>query len=164
MSRPWTHTTKSARGTFGFGRALGSLLRTGDFLALSGPLGAGKTHLIKGVAAGLGVPDDEPVVSPTFVLMREYIGRLKLYHLDAYRLSGSEDLFALGLAEVASESAAVVALEWADRTPEAIPDSACRIDIEHAGPTRRRLRVQWTAFDRLSELEAHLRAAAHKRS
>lgn len=129
--------------TFACGRALGELLRGGEFLALSGELGAGKTQFVKGVAAGLGVPAEEPVVSPTFVLVREYSGRVKLYHLDAYRLSDAAELFALGLEELAGAPEAVVALEWADRTPEAVPAGACRLHFEHAGESARRIRVAW---------------------
>ncbi len=140
--------------TVAIGRCLGEILRGGDFLALCGPLGAGKTQFIKGVAAGLGVPPDEPVVSPTFVLIREYAGRLKLYHIDAYRLSGAGELWALGLEEMAAEPDAVVAVEWADRTPEAIPGDACRIDLEHVGPAERQLRICWDGPDRLARLEA----------
>jgi len=101
-----TWTSRSTAETFAFGQALGGLLQSGDFVALTGQLGAGKTHLVKGLAVGLGVPADEPVVSPTFVLVREYIGRLKLYHIDAYRLGGAAELFALGLEEMGPSRAA----------------------------------------------------------
>ena len=139
--------------TFALGQALGELLEAGDFVALAGALGSGKTQFIKGLAAGLGVSPDEPVVSPTFVLIREYVGRLKLYHIDAYRLAAADELLALGLAEMMAEPAAVVAVEWADRVTPAVPNSACSIDLEHAGPTDRRLRMTWpAAVERLARL------------
>jgi len=138
--------------TIALGRALGRLLRAGDFLALSGPLGAGKTQLIKGVAAGLEVPDEEPVVSPTFVLIREYVGRLKLYHVDAYRLRSTDELLALGLEEMMSEPRAAVAVEWADRVADAVPGHACRIELAHQDPESRRVCVHWSDADRLKEL------------
>lgn len=132
--------------TLALGRRLGRLLRVGDFLALTGPLGAGKTQLIKGVAAGLGVPLEQPVVSPTFVLVREYVGRLKLYHIDAYRLTGAAELLALGVDELLAEPDSVVAVEWADRVADAVPAGAAWIDLEHAGRTQRRVRIRWAAL------------------
>ncbi len=156
MTAVLRYTSSSPEETLAVGQAIGAILREGDFLALSGSLGAGKTQLIKGIAAGLGVPPEEPVVSPTFVLIREYAGRLKLYHVDAYRLSGAAELLALGLEEMLAEPGAVVAIEWADRAPEALPAHACRIDLEHAGPSSRRLCVRWDATSRLAEVRAHL--------
>ena len=123
----------------------------GETFVSVGFSGAGKTQLIKGIGCGLGVPPEEPVVSPTFVLVREYVGRLKLYHLDAYRLSGAAELLALGLEEMVADAGAVVALEWADRVAEAIPADACRIELEHVGENVRRIHVAWSA-DRLREL------------
>lgn len=149
--------TKSPRETFALGRALGQVLRGGDFIALSGPLGAGKTHLVKGIAAGLGVPDDEPVVSPTFVLVREYRGRLKLYHIDAYRLHCSADLLSLGLDEIVADPDAVTALEWADRVPEAVPAGACWVEMEHLDRRQRRVRVRWGEAPRLAAFEQGVR-------
>lgn len=152
------HTSLSPEQTLGLGRALGAILVSGDFLALTGPLGSGKTQFVKGVAAGLEVPTDECVVSPTFVLVREYAGRLKLYHVDAYRLRGTAELLALGLDEMAAEPAAVVAIEWADRAPGAIPENACCIDLEHVDRSTRRLRIRWEAAERRNTLEAALRS------
>ncbi len=158
MSAAWERITNNPQQTLALGRALGQVLRGGDFLALAGPLGAGKTQLVKGIAAGLGVPADEPVVSPTFVLVREYQGRLKLYHIDAYRLRGADDLLALGLDEIAAEPDAAVALEWADRAAEAVPAGACWIDLEHRGPRQRHMCVRWDA-QRLAELADRARDA-----
>jgi tRNA threonylcarbamoyladenosine biosynthesis protein TsaE len=151
MSEVWERVSESPQETLALGRALGQVLRGGDFLALAGPLGAGKTHLVKGIAAGLGVPDDEPVVSPTFVLVREYQGRLKLYHIDAYRLHSAAELLALGIDEITAEPAAAVALEWADRVTGAVPAGACWIDLEHLGLRRRRLCMRWDAPQRWAE-------------
>jgi tRNA threonylcarbamoyladenosine biosynthesis protein TsaE len=152
----WTWTSRGTAATFAFGQALGALLRAGDFVALTGQLGAGKTHLVKGLAVGLGVAPDEPVVSPTFVLVREYFGRLKLYHIDAYRLGGTAELLALGLEEMSTEAGSVVAIEWADRTPEAVPAHACRVTMEHAGEEERQVRVDWADTARLAELQRSL--------
>lgn len=154
MSGVWERRSRSPGETAEIGRAIGGLLRSGDFLALQGPLGAGKTHLLKGVAAGLGVSADEPVVSPTFVLIREYVGRLKLYHIDAYRLSGTAEILSLGLDELIAEPGAVVAVEWADRVAEAVPAHACWIELAHAGRVVRDIRVRWAEPARVAELEA----------
>ena len=82
-------------GTHEIGRQIGAIAVAGTVLALIGPLGAGKTQLTKGVAAGLGVT--EVVNSPTFILMNEHVGRLRLYHVDAYRLGGAEEAWAAGI-------------------------------------------------------------------
>lgn len=152
MNAAYQRVSASPDETFALGRALGGLLLSGDVLALAGPLGAGKTVLIKGVAAGLGVPEDQPVVSPTFVLIREYRGRLTLYHVDAYRLHGTADLLSLGLDEIMAEPQAVVAIEWADRASGAIPAHACWIHLDHAGPSSRSIRLDWEAPGRIGEL------------
>lgn len=126
--------------TLSAGEALGRLLRAGDVLALCGPLGSGKTQLVKGVARGVEIPCGEPVVSPTFVLVREYVGRLRLCHCDAFRVGSVEELLALGLEELRADGA-VVAIEWADRFPEALGPDAMRFELEHDGEHRRRIRA-----------------------
>ncbi len=143
--------------TFAVGKALGTALQGGDFLALCGPLGAGKTHLVKGLAVGLGVPADEPVVSPTFVLCREYDGNLKLYHIDAYRLGSADELVALGLDEMLNEPNAVLAVEWADRVTPAVPPAACWLELAHDGAETRHLTVRWSDTDRRDAVAAALR-------
>ena len=152
MSTSQTWTLEGPEQTQAFGRALGELMRAGDFLALIGPLGAGKTQFVKGLAAGLGVPAEEPVVSPTFVLVREYVGRLTLYHIDAYRLSGSSELLSLGLEEMAGDPEGVVAVEWADRVPDVIPEGACRVSLEHVAEDVRSASIDWADRERLATL------------
>lgn len=101
------------------GDAVAGLLDAGDILLLSGDLGAGKTHLTKGVARGLGIR--EPVTSPTFnILLLHAGGRLPLYHIDLYRLQDAEQLEGVGYFE-ALESGGVAVVEWGDRFPEAQP-------------------------------------------
>ena len=150
MSEVWEWRSRSPAETSALGRALGGVLRGGDFLALTGPLGAGKTHLLKAVAAGLCVPEHEPVVSPTFVLVREYAGRVTLYHIDAYRLNGAAELSSLGLDEMLAEPGAVIAVEWADRVAEAVPPYACWIEMAHAGRVVREVRVRWGDSERVA--------------
>lgn len=129
----------SPEQTLSAGESLGRLLRAGDLLALCGPLGSGKTQLVKGIARGLDIPRDEPVVSPTFVLVREYVGRLRLCHCDAFRVGSVDELLALGLDELRADGAVVV-IEWADRFPEALGPEAMRFELEHDGEHRRRIR------------------------
>ena len=123
------------------GRILGATLGGGEVIELCGPLGAGKTQLAKGLALGLGVPADVPVTSPTFVLVREYAGRIPFFHCDAYRLRSVDELLALGLEEVLDAADAVVAIEWADRSTGALMTDAVRVDLEHENASSRRLRI-----------------------
>jgi tRNA threonylcarbamoyladenosine biosynthesis protein TsaE len=118
--------------TRAIGRAVGRALPPGAVVALCGPLGAGKTQFVKGMAEGLAVDACEPVVSPTFVLVREYAGRQPLVHADLYRLASREELEALGLEERA-EAGSIVVVEWADRFREYWPTSAVWIELAYGG-------------------------------
>src|SRR5438270_927073 len=106
--------------TGAFGRRLAALLFPGAVVALVGPLGAGKTHLVRAIAEGLGVADGRVVSSPTFVLIQEYDTRLPVYHFDAYRLAGAADFLDLGAHEY-FEGRGVCLIEWADRVEAALP-------------------------------------------
>ena len=122
------------------GRSLGEAAMPGSVLALRGELGAGKTQLAKGVAEGLGVTST--VNSPTFVLMNEHDGRLRLYHIDAYRLGHAEEALAAGLLDD-REIEGVSVIEWADRLDGWLPLDRLDITLSRgAGPTERRLRWQ----------------------
>src|ERR1700678_3707199 len=99
MDMPLIIEVSNLPGTEEFGRRLGRLLFPGALVALSGPLGAGKTHLVRAIAEGLGVEDSRAVNSPTFVLIQEYDARLPIYHFDAYRLPSSAAFLDLGAAE-----------------------------------------------------------------
>jgi tRNA threonylcarbamoyladenosine biosynthesis protein TsaE len=129
--------SRSPEQTVKFGRLLGDLLTPGDLVACCGPLGAGKTQLIKGIAESLGVSREEPVASPTFVLVREYAGRMRLYHIDAYRLRDAEELRMLGFEEMLDDPGGVVALEWADHVAGALPADRWHIELSHAGKQTR---------------------------
>src|SRR5215468_4399248 len=114
--------------TEALGRRLGSLLFPGAVVALVGPLGAGKTHLTRAVAEGLGIADSRAVSSPTFVLIQEYQARLPVYHFDAYRLRGEGEFFDLGAHEY-FESEGVCLVEWADRVEAGLPPEQLRVTI-----------------------------------
>ncbi len=126
-------STQSAEETQQFAARLARLLRAGDFVALIGPLGAGKTCFVQGLGKGLHV--EGQVRSPTFVLMRIHKGPVPLCHADAYRLASAEELIDLGLDDWLDES--VVALEWADRVSEALPAERIEIEISDEGEGRR---------------------------
>ena len=117
-----------AAATRALGGRLAAVAHAGDLVCLLGELGAGKTQLAKGFAAGLGVTD--VVASPTFVLMAEYEGRLPLFHLDLYRLDDAADVLAGGLLDD-RQASGVVLVEWAERLGPALP--AARIDIVIGG-------------------------------
>ena len=127
----------SVDATKRLGRRLGSRAEPDTVVALIGPLGAGKTQLAKGVATGLGVTDERLVTSPTFVIVREHAARLRLYHVDAYRVS-SPELAAIGFDEICT-AGGVVLVEWADRVDDLLDDDHLTITIEPTGPDQRRL-------------------------
>ncbi len=128
-----TVDTETVEQTRDVARRLAGELSAGDFVALVGPLGAGKTAFVQGLAEVLGV--DGAVTSPTFVLMRLHRGDTPLCHADAYRLSGAGELFDLGLEDWRDE--AVVALEWADTVREALPRDRIDVLIEYTESGRR---------------------------
>ena len=117
-------TTTSPDATRRLGAQLAVYARRGDVICLWGELGAGKTQLAKGFGAGLGV--DATIVSPTFVLMAEYPGRLPLFHIDLYRLADSGDATAGGLLDE-RQRGGVTLIEWPDRLGDALP--ADRLDV-----------------------------------
>jgi tRNA threonylcarbamoyladenosine biosynthesis protein TsaE len=124
--------------TFALGRALGLAAFPGAVFALSGDLGAGKTVLARGIAAGLGVTSG--VASPTFVLMATHTaGRLPLWHADLYRVTDEDDLVSVGLTEVLHGDGVVV-IEWADRFPSALPED--RLDIALTGDDERTITLE----------------------
>ena len=123
--------------TEAFGHRLGALLFPGAVVALVGPLGAGKTHLARAVAEGLGVKNPAAVNSPTFVLIQEYPARLPIYHFDAYRLSGPREFAELGVDEY-FRGDGVCLIEWADKVETTLPADHLRIDIAIVDEDRRR--------------------------
>ena len=132
--------TRSAAETRELGRRLAALLGAGDVVALTGQLGAGKTCLVQGIAEGLGVGEDEEVRSPTFTLVHEYRGRLRLFHLDLFRLADPEGIRDLGW-EAAVGGAGVAVIEWAERAGAWIPADRLDIAMEWQGETEREVRV-----------------------
>jgi tRNA threonylcarbamoyladenosine biosynthesis protein TsaE len=137
-----TITSRSPRETMELGRRIGSRLRGGEVFAICGPLGSGKTHLIKGIAAGAGAADRANVTSPTFVIINQYAGRLDIYHIDAYRLNSIAEFEALGFDDLCYPQS-VVLIEWADKIEPALQHTdAVRIDLAHAGAHTRTIHLR----------------------
>jgi len=150
MTRTVAFHSNSVEATETFGRGLAKRLPGGTVVALEGDLGAGKTVLARGIARGLGVT--APVTSPTFTLVQEYPlpDNRWFFHLDLYRIRGSDDALAFGIEDYLFAPDAVAVVEWAERIQELLvpppgspgrPDLLLRICIEHAGDDRRTLHL-----------------------
>jgi tRNA threonylcarbamoyladenosine biosynthesis protein TsaE len=116
----------SAEETRAVGRTVAGFLAAGDVISLTGDLGAGKTTFIQGAAAGLLVTD--PVLSPTFTLVRHYEGTLPVYHLDVYRLNRVQDVLDLGFDEILDRGG-VVFIEWGDAIDSLFPEAFLEVDL-----------------------------------
>ncbi len=136
--REWL--SRSAAATKRIGKVISGLLKKGDVVALFGELGAGKTTLVKGMAKGLGVKHESQVASPTYTLIHEYQGRCRLFHMDWYRLDSLNGADR-ELAEEHFGAQGITLIEWADRGQSILPEQHLRIDIEHKGPRKRRIRL-----------------------
>lgn len=128
--------TNSVDETISLGESLGQSFVGGLQIGLIGPLGAGKTHLVKGMALGNARDDAPSVTSPTFTLLHEYAGRLRLYHADLYRLADPGELTALGYEEWCTDDSVVV-IEWADRFRSTLGDDVLWVELRPTGETRR---------------------------
>ncbi len=130
--------------TIDIGRRIGRGLAAGDLVLLLAPFGAGKTHLAKGIAAGLGADPDE-VNSPSFVLINEYVsgqerGRIPIYHADLYRIETAHDLATSGLEECFNGDG-ICLIEWAERAAGVLPSERLAVYIRETGERSRRLRL-----------------------
>ncbi|MDP2271306.1 MAG: tRNA (adenosine(37)-N6)-threonylcarbamoyltransferase complex ATPase subunit type 1 TsaE [Archangium sp.] len=145
----------NADATFALGRSLGLVLQSGDFVGLTGQLGAGKTLFSRGVAEGAGVPLDD-VSSPTYSIIQSYRGRLALHHVDLYRLTSEEELFSTGFHDLLEGEGAFL-VEWIDQVRGAAPEDILRLTLEvtsletrtfkvtTSGPKSEALLQRWTA-------------------
>ena len=125
----------------GAGKMLGSTTKPGDVFALVGDLGTGKTHFTKGLVHGAGC--ESSVTSPTFPLLHEYLqGKFPIYHFDFYRVERAEEILHLGWDDLVEESGSILAVEWASRFPELLPEEALRVNLQILpGEARRVTRV-----------------------
>jgi tRNA threonylcarbamoyladenosine biosynthesis protein TsaE len=134
-------TTHSAEETIAFGRTLTELLSPPKLVLLRGDLGAGKTTLVKGIAAGFEAAEEEDVTSPTFTLVHEYRGpRANLYHIDLYRVDTQRELETLGLDDLRAEGG-VLLIEWGEKFPRFLRERDVEIALEREGESGRRIRI-----------------------
>src|SRR5216684_8178920 len=140
------YVSHNGRETFDIGVSVGAQLSGGEILLLRGPLGAGKTMLVKGIARALGI-DEADVTSPSFTLVNPHHGRFLLYHIDLYRLDeGASAAHAVDLDEILTDEKAVVIIEWAERMGRyPLPDNVWRISIAGDGDEARKILI--TAAD-----------------
>lgn len=137
--------TRSAAGTLALGELVSELLRPPRLVILRGDLGAGKTTLVKGIAAALGASDPDGVTSPTFTLVHEYKGRkTRLFHLDLYRIETEAELEGIGVWELADAGDALMLVEWGERFPSLVARADGEILIEPGETENERLlTVRW---------------------
>ena len=135
-------TSGSPDETFDLGKQVGTQLRGGEILLLDGPLGAGKTIFVKGLAAGLEVDADE-VTSPSFTLVNPYAGRLPLFHIDLYRLdAGASAAHAVDLDELLTNESAIIVIEWAERLGKyPLPPCVWHVKIKGDGDAARLIAI-----------------------
>ena len=138
--------SSSAEETLSLGKQVALMLKKGSIVALSGPLGAGKTCFVKGIAAGLGIAEE--VTSATYTIISEYEGllpapareKVAFYHIDAYRLAGTDDFSAIGGEEIIFGSG-ISAIEWSEQLRGTIPGHALRVDITLEADGKRLIRI-----------------------
>jgi tRNA threonylcarbamoyladenosine biosynthesis protein TsaE len=126
--------------TIRIGKSIGRRLLPGDVVALVGELGAGKTQLIKGLAAGAGIRNPAYISSPSFTLINEYPGKMTFYHVDLFRLGEEKEAEELGLEDY-FQSKGITAIEWADKIPSLLPKELLLIRIAYTGRNRRSLEI-----------------------
>jgi len=136
--RTWERLTASPEETQLLAEQLGLLLEPGDVVALMGELGSGKTLFAQGLARGLEVPETFYITSPTFAIINEYPGRIPFYHLDLYRVSSVAEFSELGLEEILDGHGAV-AIEWAERLGEDLPEERLEVRLKFKDETSRSL-------------------------
>lgn len=127
--------SNSEANTIDLGKEFASKLSVGDVVCLEGDLGAGKTHFIKGIAEGLGI-DASKVSSPTFNIVNEYTGEIPLYHFDCYRIEREEEMQEIGFDDYLFGDGISV-IEWPSKISGLIPENAIKINMEHAGKSKR---------------------------
>lgn len=136
--------SKSPEDSVAIGRIIGEQASPGDILAFVGELGSGKTCMTQGIARGLQVPEGYQITSPTFTLINEYPGRIKLYHLDIYRLAGTADLAGMGYEEYFYGDGVVV-VEWAEKILEILPAERIEIHLRYVDETSREIIIKGDA-------------------
>lgn len=133
-----TFTTHSAEETIALGEKIGNLLKKGDVIAMQGTLAAGKTTITKGIAKALGISDT--ITSPTFCLISEYSGKMPLYHMDVYRLEGSEDFINLGTDDMIYGDGVSI-IEWSEKIMDQLPKKTILLKITPLTGDQRKIEI-----------------------
>ena len=133
--------SRSAKDTIELGARLARKLSRGDVIALCGDLGSGKTTFTKGIGKGLGVKDACYINSPTFVLIKEYSGRMPMYHLDLYRLDSLQDIEDIDVKEYIYGDGVTV-IEWAEKIKEILPKNCITVEFKVKGEEKREIKVK----------------------
>ena len=160
--------TKSTLETIRVGKDIGQRLLPGDVVALVGELGAGKTQLIKGLAAGVGIENSAYISSPSFMLIHEYPGEIPLYHVDLFRLGREQEAEELGLEEY-FQGRGITAIEWADKIPSLLPQELLFISIASMDNNIRSVEISGRGerylnlVDQIQSSESRVRSSEPKR-
>jgi len=136
-----TVTTTTAEETIRLGEKIARRLKPGDLVALSGELGAGKTTLVKGIAKGLGVKNYRYVNSPSFVLVKEYKGKIPLFHFDIYRLNNLKDIEDIGYEDYLARDGVIV-IEWSSKMGRILPERHLNVALKIKNPNERTISVK----------------------
>lgn len=134
--------TTSTKETQEAGRRFGSTLSGGEVICFSGDLGSGKTTFIQGLAEGLGI--EKRIVSPTFIIMREYpLNDKSFFHIDLYRLEENiqQELDNLGISELLKQNKHIFAIEWGERAKDLLPENTIYVDIENSDKDKRKITI-----------------------
>ncbi len=134
-----TFTTKTSEETIELGKRIGSKLQKGDVIAMQGPLAAGKTTITKGIAQALGI--DDTITSPTFCLISEYYGKMPLYHMDVYRLDGTEDFINLGTDDMIYGDGVSI-IEWSEKIMDELPKKTIILKISPSEDGSRTITIE----------------------
>ncbi len=147
---PATLFSLSPKETFNIAKSLSAKLKGGELIILEGELGMGKTVFAKGIAAGLGI-DPNDITSPSFLIINEHQGRLKLYHIDLYRLKDAREMEDLGIRDLL-EIGAVIVIEWGERLPYYFKQGGIHVTFSDMGEDSRKIVIA-RAEDNLSTEE-----------
>ena len=133
--------TKSSEETIALGKKVGAKLKPGDILGFYGELGSGKTTMIKGIAMGLGVKEENLVKSPSFVMILEYKGRYPIYHIDLYRIKDAQELLSIGFDDYLYGDG-VCLIEWAEKAKGYLSENIIKIELETISLEKRKIKIK----------------------
>ncbi len=132
--------TKSSEETIALGKKIGEVLKPIDVIGFYGELGSGKTTMIKGIAIGLGVNEENLVKSPSFIMINEYKGRYPIYHIDLYRIKNTEEILSIGLDDYLYGDG-VCLIEWAEKAEGDLPENLIKVELEVVKPEERKITI-----------------------